>query len=186
MLKKYGVEYAIQSKEIKDKIKKTNIEKYGEMYPLKTEIIKKRLVQNNIKKYNVENPMQNSIIAQKCCESYKSKSFIFPSGNEIMCQGYEYIALQELIESNFKEDDIITGCKNVPTIWYNDENGKKHRHYVDIFIPSQNKCIEVKSTWTLKLQKSNIFLKQNAAKEIGYEYEIWVYDNKGNKVETFT
>jgi hypothetical protein len=93
--------------------------------------------------------------------------------------------VKELIESEYCENDIITGCKNVPTIWYNDTIGKKHRHYVDIYIPSKNKCIEVKSTWTLKLQKSNIFLKQNAAKELGYEYEIWIYDSKGNKVETF-
>lgn len=84
-----------------------------------------------------------------------------------------------------KEYDIITGCKNVPTIWYFDENGKKHRHYVDIFIKSLNKCIEVKSTWTAKKKKDSIFLKQKAAKELGYNYEIWVYDRKGNRVENY-
>jgi hypothetical protein len=61
--------------------------------------------------------------------------------------------LQELIENNINEIDIITGAKNVPTIWYDDSDGKKHRHYVDIFIPSQNKCIEVKSTWTAEKKK---------------------------------
>jgi hypothetical protein len=70
-------------------------------------------------------------------------------------------------------------------VWYNDAADKKHRHYVDIFIPIQNKCIEVKSTWTFKMQKETIFLKQQAAKEVGYLYEIWVYDNKGNKVEFY-
>ena len=80
------------------------------------------------------------------------------------------------------ESDVITGCKNVPIIWYNDEIGKKHRHYVDIYIKSQNKCIEVKSSWTLIKQKNIIFLKQTAAKELGYIYEIWVYDSKGNKI----
>jgi hypothetical protein len=56
---------------------------------------------------------------------------------------------------------------------------------VDIFIPCQNKCIEVKSTWTFITQKETIFLKQQAAKELGYLYEIWVYDGKGNKVEFY-
>jgi hypothetical protein len=28
-------------------------------------------------------------------------------------------------------------------------------------------------------------LKQNAAKELGYEYEIWVFDGKKNLVEKF-
>lgn len=116
----------------------------------------------------------------------KIKYFIFPSGKEITCQGYEPFALQELIENSINETEIITGCKNVPTIWYYEEFGKKHRHYVDIFIPSENKCIEVKSTWTIKNQESKIFLKQKAAKELGYKYEIWVYDKNGNKAEIFT
>ena len=57
-------------------------------------------------------------------------------------------------------------------------------NYVDIYIPSQNRCIEVKSTWTAKKNVHNIFLKQYAAKQLGYNYEIWVYDGKGNKIET--
>ena len=48
-----------------------------------------------------------------------------------------------------------------------------------------NKCIEVKSTWTFKKQKEIVFLKQTAGKQLGYLYEIWVYDNKGNKVEFY-
>ena len=92
----------------------------------------------------------------------------------------------EIIEIDGQiEDEIKTGCKNVPTIWYNDENGKKHRHYVDIFIPSQNRCIEIKSTWTAKKKQDSIYLKQNAAKELGYKYEIWVYDGKGNRVKEY-
>jgi Uma2 family endonuclease len=75
--------------------------------------------------------------------------------------------------------------KNVPTIWYNDDNNKKHRHYVDIFIPSQNRCIEIKSTWTSQKKKDNIFLKQKAGKELGYLYEIWIYNNKGEMVECY-
>jgi hypothetical protein len=91
--------------------------------------------------------------------------------------------LDELIvNEKIDESDIITGCKNVPTIWYNDKTGKKHRHYVDIFIPSQNRCIEVKSTWTAEKKKDIIFLKQKAAKELGYKYSIWVYNNKKEKI----
>jgi hypothetical protein len=110
-----------------------------------------------------------------------------PSGKTISVQGYEPFALDCLIQNEqIKEEDIVLGCKNVPTIWYNDELGKKHRHYVDIFIPRLNKCIEVKSTWTKEKKKDCIFLKQNAAKELGYNYEIWVYDGKGNIVELYS
>jgi hypothetical protein len=118
--------------------------------------------------------------------SYYLKEYILPSGITIKIQGYENYALDELLQNeNIDELDIITGAKNVPIIWYNDETGKNHRHYVDIYIPLQNKCIEIKSTWTFKKQKEVVFLKQTAAKNLGYLYEIWVYDDKGNKVEFY-
>ena len=70
-------------------------------------------------------------------------------------------------------------------VWYNDVNGKKHRYYVDIFIPSQNRCIEVKSDWTYNIKSNNVILKQQAAKEFGYNYEIWVYNYKGVRVQKY-
>ena len=118
--------------------------------------------------------------------AYKSKEYIFPSGRVDKIQGYEHYALDFLLQNeNINEEEIIIGIKNVPTIWYNDKNNKKHRHYVDIFIPSQNRCIEVKSTWTAEKKRDNIFLKQHAAKSLGYKYEIWVYNGKGIIVETY-
>ncbi len=124
---------------------------------------------------------------EKCSKNaYKLKEYKFPSGRIDKVQGYEPYALDELIiNEKINEIDINTGCKNVPIIWYNDENGKKHRHYVDIFILSQNRCIEAKSTWTAEKKKDNIFLKQNAAKELGYNYEIWIYNCKGVRVQKY-
>jgi len=204
-LEKYGVEHPIQNNEIKEKTIKTNLEKYGCEYGLQSKEVKKKKIITYLKNYGVENPLQNKEIKQKskntclkkygveyaiqCPEimeknikmSYYFKNYIFPSGNAIKIQGYEYYALDELIKNNINENEIITGSKNVPEIWYFDKSGKKRRHFVDIFIPSQNKCIEVKSTWTLKKQEDVVFLKQTAGKELGYNYEIWVYDNKGNK-----
>jgi hypothetical protein len=114
--------------------------------------------------------------------SYSKKEYVFPSGRIDQIQGYEHFALDELIiNEKIEESDIITGCKNVPEIWYHDENGKNHRYYVDIFIPSQNRCIEVKSEWTYNIQINSVLLKQKAAKELGYNYEILIYDKKGNK-----
>jgi hypothetical protein len=184
-INKYGVENPMQIKENVDKCKKTMLLRYGVEYPSQNKEIREKIVKTFIKNYGTENPMQNKEIADKSCKScFRKKTYICPSGKEIECQGYEPFALDDIIKT-INEDDIITGCKNVPTIWYYDTNGKKHRHFVDIFIPSQNKCIEIKSTWTLKKTKSNIFEKQEAGKKLGYEYEIWVYNAKGDKVETY-
>jgi hypothetical protein len=138
-----------------------------------------------LEKYGVEHAIQNAEIAERTSKnSYRTKAYIFPSGKQIKCQGYEPFALNELIKLH-KEEDIITGCVNVPIISYTDLNGKEHKHFVDIFIPKNNKCIEVKSTWTAEKKKDNIFLKQDAGKKLGYEYEIWVYDGKGAKVKCY-
>lgn len=130
------------------------------------------------------NPTQNPEIAEKASNnSYQTKEYIFSSGTKIKYQGYEKFALDELINIHkINENDIVNKKSDVPEIWYNDESGKKHRHYVDIFIPSQNKCIEVKSEWYYKQGKDIILKKQKAATEMGYTYEIWIYDNKGNKI----
>ena len=112
--------------------------------------------------------------------AYKSYDYQFPSGKTIRLQGYEKYAIKILLQ-NFKEDDIITNRDKVPEVWFYDENGKKHRYFIDIFILSQNKGIEVKSVWTLK--KNNVFLKQEAFKDHGYICEIWIINDKGELLE---
>ena len=175
----------MQSSIIRDKSKATCLKNYGVEHQLNSSQIKEKIKQTCLEKYGVENPQQVSEIAEKASKnSYRKKIYILPSGKELICQGYEPLALDKLVkEDNILEEDIVTGCKNVPQIWYNDENCKKHRHYVDIYIPSQNRCIEVKSTWTAEKKKDNIYLKQNAAKELGYNYEIWIYNSKKELVE---
>jgi len=186
-MEKYGVEHFTQTDIMKEKTKKTNMEKYGVEYNLQREEIKEKIKETNMEKYGVEYTSQSKEIFEKINKnSYYLKEYILPSSKIIKIQGYEHFALNELLQKeNINEDDIIIGCKNVPTIWYNDENNKKHRHFVDIYIPSINKCIEVKSTWTFEKQKKIVFLKQTAGKQLGYLYEIWVYDKKGNKVEFY-
>jgi len=183
-LERYGCEYGLQNKEVKEKRRVSNLEKYGFENPLQQEDIKEKSKQTCLKKYGVEHPSQNIEMYEKMNKkSYYIKDYILPSSKIIKIQGYENFALDELLQNeNINENDILTGSNNVPTIWYIDEIGKKHRHYVDIFIPSQNRCIEVKSTWTFQVQKNVVLLKQKAAKELGYLYDIWIYDNKGNKV----
>lgn len=208
-LKKYGVEHVSQSDTFKTKIKNTNLEKYGIEYFTQTDIMKDKTKQTVLNKYGVDHISKVSEFRENCKKtclqkygveyamqcpeviennikrSYYFKEYKMPSGKVIKIQGYENYALDELIKNNINETDIITGAKNVPEIWYLADGEKERRHFVDIFIPSQNKCIEVKSTWTFKKQKDIVFLKQIKAKEMGYLYEIWVYDKKGNKVQLY-
>ena len=183
-LQKYGVEFSMQNESIRNKSKETNVQRYGEDNYFKTKEFKEKCEETNIEKYGVEHPFQNSEFAEKIYKnSFKLKEYTLPSGKIIKYQGYEHFAYNELLNiQNLDENELITSRKEVPEVWYEDENGKRHRYYVDIFIPSQNKCIEVKSTWTMR-KPEFVFEKQRAVKELGYECEIWVYDKDGTLIE---
>ena len=60
----------------------------------------------------------------------------------------------------------------MPSVWYGDLNGIKHRYFVDCFIKSQNRCTEAKSTRTAEKKQDCIYLKQQALKNAGYLCEI--------------
>ena len=159
---KYGVEYPSQNLEIKTKVKQSCLERFGVEYALQSEEVKNKGKQTSLQKYGYEHYQHNKIFSENASKNaYKLKEFITPSGKQIMCQGYEHFALEYLLYClNIEEEHIITNRIDVPEIWYNDENNKKHRHYVDIFIPTENLCIEVKSTWTFKQKQNNIFLNK--------------------------
>lgn len=182
-LTKYGVKNVFQTEEFNVKSKLTSLKKYNVEYPAQSNEFKEKSKKTFLKKYGVEYALQNKDIMNKVIKnSYKLKEYIMPSGKVVKCQGYEPYALKELINKNIIENDIITGIKNMPEIWYIDSKLKKHRHYVDIFILSQNKCIEVKSKWTFNKQTENVLKKQEFAKKLGYLYEIWIYNSKGEKI----
>jgi hypothetical protein len=104
-----------------------------------------------------------------------------PSGEIRKVQGYEPFALKELVKI-YEEDQIKTDRKDVPCIQYEFDKKKKY-HFPDIFIPHENKIIEVKSTWTYKCKNDNIQLKKKASEEQKFIYEIWCFDKKGKRVE---
>ena len=64
-LDRYGVEYASQSQETKDKSKQTCIEKYGVEYSLQSQEVRNKSKQTCIEKYGVENPFQSQEIKDK-------------------------------------------------------------------------------------------------------------------------
>lgn len=140
----------------------------------------------NLLRYGVPHHSQNAEVAEtmlKC--AYNKKQYKLPSGKLLDYQGYENFALDRLLRvEKIHEDNIITNRKDVPVIWYTDINNKKRRHYVDIFIPSQNRCIEVKSTWTNQT-KNNVLEKQKQGKDLGYIYEVWIFDREGELINEF-
>ena len=175
--------YTYNIPELMDKVNKTMMEKYNVENAMYSEDLKNKIKETSITRYGTNHPMQNKDIMSKAIRSsYKKKLYTLPSGKIIQYQGYENFALDDLLKI-YHEDEIINGTQNVPELWY-ETNSKKHRHYVDFYIPKENKCIEVKSIFTLNNKTDNVFDKQICAKKEGYLYEIWVYD-KGIRKEMY-
>jgi len=166
---------------IRNKVITTCIEKYGVESINQLESIKEKKKETNLSKYGVENHMQSIEIMEKVQEkALKHKDYKMPSGEIRKVQGYEPFALNDLLKE-YSEDQIITGRARIPRIQYT-TNDKVRYYFPDIYIPSINKIIEVKSTWTYKCTTDNIKEKGEASKAAGYDYEIWVYDSKGRRI----
>jgi len=168
----------------KKKAKETFMERYGGENPMQNKEIRDKMKANSLKNHGVELPMQNPEIAERSSKNaYKSYDYKFPSGRIERVQGYENHTLDILLnDENISEDDIIVNRTDVPVVWWEDTDGKKHRYFVDCLIKSQKRCIETKSTWTFEKKQHCVFLKQQALKDDGYTSEIWVFDSKGNIV----
>jgi hypothetical protein len=179
ILDKFGVENVFQNKEIKEKIKQTNLQKYGVENSMQNEEVKNKAVKTCLQQFGVKNAMQSKEIQSKMQSNGKKyKKYIFPSGEIRNVQGYEPFALDILLK-NFKEEDIKTDRIEVPTIIYKFED-KTRIYFPDIFIPSINKIIEVKSDWTYECNKEINDIKSKISKEKGYIFEFWIFDVKGN------
>jgi len=183
-LKKYGVSNPNKTRQVREKIDKTNLIKYGVVNPSQVDTFKQKKITTSIKNYGVEHPQQSKEVQEKNQKNAKKyKDFTFPSGTVRKVQGYEPYAIQELLKAGYTEEQIQTDRKDVPRISY--EIDEKVRYYFpDIFIPHENKLIEVKSTWTYKCKPEIIELKKRASIEAGHIYEIWCYNAKGARIET--
>jgi hypothetical protein len=200
---KYGVENTSQNAEVRDKIAKTNLERYGSECSLNNREVQDKIkntmmirhgVEHNFQagelrdkrketflaKYGVEHPAQNLEIQAKTeRNSKKFKEYKMPSGIIKKVQGYEPFALDELVKS-YTEEQLKTDRKDVPRVEYMIEE-KKHFYFPDIYIPHENKIIEVKSTWTFNKKNDITMAKAKSCKEKGYCFELWIYDGKGGK-----
>lgn len=175
-MEKYGVTNAGKSEEIKKKIKDGFHKKYG-VHPKQTQEVQDKWKATCLDKYG-GHPNQNKEVQIKTeANAYAFKEYTLPSGKQVKVQGYESLALDDLVKL-YPEDALCIGRANIPSIDYTIE-GKKHVYFPDFFIPSENKIIEVKSEWTLQLKRGNVEEKALATVKAGYAYEIWVYDGKG-------
>ena len=133
----------------------------------------------NIESVITWDSFQSGVMCKMCGYEKQEKSlwhykdYMLPSQKIIRIQGYENIALDELVQK-YQEDDIITDRRNMPEIVYI----LKGKYYPDIWIKSINKIIEVKSLYTYRQ-----YLIKNISKalQLGFHFEFWIYTPEKQK-----
>lgn len=183
-LKRYGVEYPLQCKDIMDKVKKTNLEKYDVEFVFLNKNIKSKAERTILQKYGVENPFQNeeikSKIRKKLIEKYgvdnPTKNIdIFNRSQKSSLHVYKHEKFNLTYQGSY-ELDFINFCVskdieliNGPTIDYIIE-GKNRKYHSDFFIPSHNLICEVKSNWTMKRDYIENQCKMEFSIKNGYNF----------------
>ena len=94
-----------------------------------------------------------------------------------MCQGYEDVAWRVLL-STLKETEITNDHKRIPTFIYEWE-GKTHRYYPDLYVETQRRIIEVKSTYTYRTELGKNRAKRDQVMADGYTFEFWICSKTG-------
>lgn len=204
-IKKYGTEWVTQSAEFKTKSAKSKMERYGDSTYNNSQTsqlknknktadeknsINDTRRKTNLELYGVENCFLRLDVKTKSAKSNSlGREFILPSGRVIRIRGYEDIAITALLHT-YTEDALVVDDMlhkyTLPVFEYVNVNQHTAKYYPDIYIPEENKIIEVKSRWwwdgngddRYESRLTNNLKKRQAVLATGYDYELWLYENK--------
>jgi hypothetical protein len=143
--------------------------------------------QTCLEKYGVTHVAQDTEVMNKIQKSSKSRKEYTLGKSTVMVQGFEHFALDLLLKSKVNPSKIkVSSTGKVPRITYLDTyEGKERYYFPDIYIPSQNKLIEVKSVHTL-LTFEPWFIttacKAKACIKQGYEFELFLMERDGSRI----
>jgi hypothetical protein len=155
--KEFSKNNPMHNEKAKNKMQKTNLKKYGCISSFGNKKVQKKIRNTNVEKYGVENPGAIGFFKTKRCKD--------KNGITHKVQGYEPIIIDWLSQHSIVLN-LYTKCRNKPVIKYK-FNGKEHKYYPDILAVTKKgkRLIEVKGSWTLKIELDIVIAKSIAANE---------------------
>lgn len=184
---KYGDKFYNNSKKISETKQNFSIDKNNE--------INEKRRKTNLEVYGVENTFHLPNVFTKTRKGNASiKMFTLPSGKIIKIRGYEPTAITELL-TRYNENELVICDETdimkcgIPVFEYKNVHGNINKYYPDIFIPKENKIIEVKSRWWYdaynregyesRIKNNN--RKRQACLDKNYKFEFWIYETDNSK-----
>jgi hypothetical protein len=126
-----------------------------------------------------------------CAYNFKQGSI---KRRKITYQGYEMFGIEWILQhTNIKLSEIYESKfpkykKRPPTFTYLcPESGKLRKYLPDLWVPSRNIIVEIKSIYTLGAKSSDLRdineAKKQAVLNAGYRYKLLIMDCKGNRIK---
>lgn len=170
-MERHGVKNTAMTKDVRRKMKESQ----------SSSEVKKTRQETCMKVYGTTNVSKSDVIKQKISvksaaskinglSAFDRKSYTFADGRQVRCQGYEPRALKILEDSGYGYDDIQISPFSIKYEF----NGMIRRYVPDIFIPKENRIIEVKSPYTYNFALDKNLAKQKACLEQGYKFEFMI------------
>ncbi|AMQ10862.1 putative Vsr/MutH/archaeal HJR family endonuclease [Brazilian marseillevirus] len=181
-LAKFGQGGSMSHPEIRLKVAQTMLKRYGKEHALQVPEFKEKLLNTYKERFKADHPFHTDEVYSKVLRScFKVKEFTFPSGRTVPYQGYEHYAILLLLKEGHQEEDIVSCHESIMGFMY--EDGKiKRKYYPDLFVPSSDTIVEVKSTWTYEKtseEKERVLKKLEACRREGYNTRLLVFSPKG-------
>lgn len=128
--------------------------------------------------YGVRNVSHLSEVMEKIVKSgYTRKTYILKSGREIKVQGWEPEALDYLLEEKqVDEKELVFGCE-IPSIPYEDVDGKQRVYFPDFYLKSIDCLVEVKSFYTFLKDLETNYCKWKSVLNHGHRFRLILLDD---------
>jgi hypothetical protein len=151
-----------ENPEVRAKARTTSLARYGVEYPFQAESVKAKTRATNIRRRGVPYPLQDLEVLQKVFKSqHRIKEMVY-AGKRFRFQGWEDTVIRKLVDRYGKHDVITQFDGKYPSGVFKDSGT-----FPDLWIPSKEMFVEVKSRWTL-LGKSEV-LRLNRKKAAALE-----------------
>lgn len=134
--------------------------------PMHSKESKKKALESRYELYNTFSPKSRL---------FRPKEYLMPSGIIASIQGYEYMALDILLQKHEESDVVICGKNH--SFKYK-LSGNEKTYYPDIFIPNKNLYIEVKCDYTYNCSLEKNLAKRDAVLEAGFNFEFWILNKE--------
>ena len=175
MLDKYGSENYITSNHCKQQM----LDKYGSDYFVTSQKYREFMLET----YGAESAMQCPELFRKAqSTSFHRKPYISPDGKTFMVLGYEGVALDEILKEEGIKTVYAGEDPEIPVFQYVGDDDKTHYYYPDIYIPEENRVIEIKSVYTYNQDPEKTLCKALKVSE-NHLFELRLYNHKKEIVE---